>query len=266
MKIYISADIEGVAGVTHWDEATIGKPGYERAAAQMTAEVAAACEAAVAAGADEILVQDAHDSARNIDPSALPEMARLLRGWSDDPRCMAQELDSSYDALILVGHHAPSGSGGNPLSHTFSLGNTGIRINGEPGSEYLVLQYTAAYYGVPLVFLSGDAWIASQANRLNPAAATLATKEGLGNSTLGIHPALAVRKIREGVARGLAVAEEARRFALPPRFEVEITHQHHGRSFKTGFYPGMRRVDDRTLVFESEDFYEVLRMFLFVGY
>jgi len=59
MKIYISADIEGVAGVTHWDEATIGKPGYERAAAQMTAEVAAACEAAVAAGADEILVQDA---------------------------------------------------------------------------------------------------------------------------------------------------------------------------------------------------------------
>jgi D-amino peptidase len=75
-----------------------------------------------------------------------------------------------------------------------------------------------------------------------------------------------VRKIREGVARGLAVAEEARRFALPPRFDVEIVHQHHGRSFKTGFYPGMRRVDDRTLVFKSDDFYEVLRMFLFVGY
>jgi D-amino peptidase len=266
MKVYVSADIEGVADVTHWDDATKGKPGYEAAAAQMTAEVAAACEAAIAAGADEILVQDAHDSARNIDPSALPEKARLLRGWSDDPRCMAQELDSSYGALILVGHHAPSGSGGNPLSHTFSLGNTAIRINGEPGSEYLVLQYTAAYYGVPLVFLSGDAWIAAQAKRLNPGAVTLATKEGLGNSTISIHPALSVRSVREGAAAGLANAEDARRFALPPRFEVEIRHQHHGRSFKTGFYPGMRRVDDTTLVFEADDFYEVLRMFLFVGY
>jgi D-amino peptidase len=95
---------------------------------------------------------------------------------------------------------------------------------------------------------------------------TLATKEGLGNSTISIHPALSVRLIREGVAAGLARAEEARRFVLPARFEVEIRHQHHGRSFKTGFYPGMRRVDDTTLVFEADDFYEVLRMFLFVGY
>jgi D-amino peptidase len=160
MKVYISADIEGVAGVTHWDDATKGKPGYEAAAAQMTVEVAAACDAALAAGADELLVQDAHDSAQHRPRRALPEKARLLRGWSDDPRCMAQELDSTYNAPILVGHHAPSGSGGNSLSHTFSLGNTGIRINGEIASEYLVLQYTAAYYGVPLVFLSGDAWIA----------------------------------------------------------------------------------------------------------
>jgi len=266
MKVYMSADIEGIAGVTHWDDATVGKPGYERAAAQMTAEVAAACLGAEAAGADEILVQDAHDSARNIDPSALPEKARLLRGWSDDPRCMAQELDSSYDALILIGHHAPSGSAGNPLSHTFSPGNAGIRINGEPASEYLILQYTAAYYGVPLVFLSGDAWIVGQANRINPGTATLATKEGIGNSTINIHPAVAARKIREGAAAGIGRASEAGRFVLPPRFEVEIRHQHHGRSFKTGFYPGMRRVDEGTLSFEADDFYEVLRMFLFVGY
>jgi len=266
MKVYISADIEGVAAVTHWDDATVEKPGYERAAAQMTAEVVAACEAALETGADEVLVQDAHDSARNIEAAALPEKVRLLRGWSDDPRCMAQELDSSYDALILVGHHAPSGSGGNPLSHTFSLGNASIRINGEPGSEYLVLQYTAAYYGVPLVFLSGDAWIAGQARRLNPGAVTLATQEGRGNSTISIHPGVAAKRIREGVAQGLGHAGEARRFALPPRFEVEIRHQHHGRSFKTGFYPGMRRVDDTCLRFETDDFYEVLRMFLFVGY
>jgi D-amino peptidase len=266
MKIYISADIEGVSGVTSWDEATIGKPGYEAAAARMTAEVAAACEGAVEAGADEILVQDAHDSGRNIDHARLSERARLVRGWSDDPRCMAQELDKSFDALVLVGHHAPSGSGGNPLSHTFSPANARITVNGEIASEYLILQHTAAYYGVPLVFVSGDAWVADQARRVNPGIRAVAAKEGKGNSTIDAHPSLVLRLIREGVAAGIARRDLARGFALPPRFEARIEYQHHGRPFKTAFYPGMRRLGERELAFDTDDFYEVLRMFLFAGY
>jgi D-amino peptidase len=263
MKVYISADIEGVVGVSHWDEATIGKPGYDAAAARLTAEVAAACEAAIDAGADEILVQDAHDSARNIDHAALPERVRLVRGWSDDPRCMAQELDASFDALVLIGQHAASGTGGNPLAHTFSLANSRLSINGEIASEYLVLRYTAAYYGVPLAFVSGDAWVAAQARRLEPGVEALAVKEGRGNSTIDLHPAAALRGIREGVARGLA---RPSRLELPPSFDLRIAYQHHGRPFKTAFYPGVEKSGDRELRFVSSDFYELLRMLLFVGY
>ena len=89
MKVFISADIEGTCGITDWAEterATMDD--YRPFAAQMTAEVAAACEGAVAAGAEDILVKDAHDSARNLDAARLPRQARVLRGWTGDPLCM----------------------------------------------------------------------------------------------------------------------------------------------------------------------------------
>ena len=86
MRLYLSADIEGTCGIADWAEterATMDD--YRPFAAQMTAEVAAACEGAVAAGAEDILVKDAHDSARNLDAARLPRQARVLRGWTGDP-------------------------------------------------------------------------------------------------------------------------------------------------------------------------------------
>jgi D-amino peptidase len=266
MKIYISADIEGVTGVDHWDEATKGRPGYEESVRQFSAEVNAACEGAIEAGAVEIVLQDAHDSARNLLLERLPEAVKVIRGWSDHPRCMAQELDESFSALVLVGAHSASGSAGNPLAHTFSLENASVRINGELASETRVLQYTAAYYGVPLVFLSGDRLVCEDALHINPGLTVVAVKEGIGNSVLSLHPAFSVKRIREGVAAALSAGIRKCRVSLPALFRVEIAYRHAGRAYKTGFYPGMSRKDDFTLVFETEDFFEVLRMFLFAGY
>ena len=90
MKIYISADIEGVTGVTHWDETDLTKGEYNQFREQMTAEVVAACEGALEAGATEIWVKDAHDSARNIIAAKLPQAAKLIRGWSGHPFIMVQ--------------------------------------------------------------------------------------------------------------------------------------------------------------------------------
>ena len=88
MKIYLSADMEGTAGIIDWNETTAGHPQYAYFQQQMTREVAAACEGAIAAGATEILVKDAHDSARNIIPDQLPEQTRLFRGWDSTPAMM----------------------------------------------------------------------------------------------------------------------------------------------------------------------------------
>ena len=105
MNVYISADIEGTAGITHWDEADRNNPAYPEFREAMTREVVAACEGAIAAGATDILIKDAHDSGRNIHVSQLPECARIVRGWSGHPYSMVQELDESFDALVLIGYH-----------------------------------------------------------------------------------------------------------------------------------------------------------------
>ena len=99
-KIFLSADIEGTCGVAHWDETEFGKQGYEHFAKQMSREVSAACKGALAGGAEEIFVKDAHDFARNIDPSMLPEEACIFRGWGSDPYSMMSGVDESFDGLL----------------------------------------------------------------------------------------------------------------------------------------------------------------------
>ncbi|MBN36183.1 MAG: hypothetical protein CMM46_15680 [Rhodospirillaceae bacterium] len=106
MKVYISVDIEGVAGITHWDEATIGQPGYETFRAQMTDGSAATCEGALAAGATDLLVKDAHSSGRNILPERLPEEARIIRAWSGNPLSMVEGVDEGFAAIAMVGYHS----------------------------------------------------------------------------------------------------------------------------------------------------------------
>jgi D-amino peptidase len=156
MKVYISADIEGVAGITNWEEARKEHPTYPEFREEMTAEVVAACEGAIAAGASEILIKDAHGSGRNIIAQRLPDCARLIRGWSGHPLCMVQELDESFDALMFLGYHSKAGSDGNPLAHTLSLKVSRLAINGETASELFMHSLAAAMFKVPVVFVSGD--------------------------------------------------------------------------------------------------------------
>ena len=138
MKVFISADIEGTAFTANWDETVRGKIGYEAAAREMTLEVKSAVEGAIAAGATEIVINDAHDSALNIDPFEMPECVELLRGWSGSPMSMVDGIDESFDAAMFVGWHAAAGRYGNPLSHTMSTKTTEGTVNGMPCSELLV--------------------------------------------------------------------------------------------------------------------------------
>ena len=201
MKVYISADIEGTTGVTHWDETELGKGEYEPAREQMTAEVVAACEGALQAGATEIWIKDAHDSARNIIASRLPREARLIRGWSGHPFMMMQEIDSTFQSLILVGYHSRMGSGGNPLSHTMSGNVTWLKINDSYASEFSFHAYTAALVKVPLAFVSGDKGLCDEVVQFNPHITTVAVKEGVGSSTINIHPDLAAEQFVRRLSR-----------------------------------------------------------------
>jgi len=264
MKIYISADIEGVTGIAHWDETEKTKSDYQKFAKQMTDEVKAACEGAIKAGAKEIWIKDAHDTGRNINADELPQSIRLVRGWSEHPYLMVQELDKSFDALLMIGYHSFSSSSSSPLSHTLNSSTLNyIKLNGEYASEFLIHGYAAATMGVPVVFISGDGGICKEANKVNKNIKIVAVNKGVGNSVISIHPQLAVEKIKEGVESILEGDIDKCKIELPEHFKVELSYRKHTRAFKVSFYPGMKQVSSTSLVFETDNYFEVLRMLLF---
>src|SRR3954471_23363500 len=252
MKIYISADIEGIAGITDWDEAKKAHPTYQEFRERMTDEVVAACEGAIDAGAKEILIKDAHGSGRNIIAARLPDCAKLIRGWSGHPFCMVQELDESFDALLFVGYHAKAGSDDNPLAHTLRLRVAHLMINGEIASEFHMHALAAATVRVPSAFLSGDAGICTDAQKIVPGIVTVPVSRGIGPSTLSIAPSLAVKEIREGVTRALQGNRTACRITLPKHFTLEIKYTTPVDAYRASWYPGAKHAADRTVAFESD--------------
>jgi D-amino peptidase len=266
MKVYISADIEGIVGISHWDEAEPEKPeAYLPFAERMTQQVTAACEGAVAAGAKEILVRDAHADARNLDASGMPECVQLVRGWSGHPLLMAQELDESFDAMTLIGYHSRAGSGGNPLAHTMSSSRiTWLALNGAPVSEFHLFAWAGALFDVPVVFVSGDEALCEDVRALNPSIHRCPVLRGVGASTISLHPEVARRRIREGMEEALRGDLAACRLTLPDHFELEIRYREAARAYAKGFYPGARPADDHRVVFEADDYFEILRAVAFL--
>ncbi|MEN9224100.1 MAG: M55 family metallopeptidase [Thermostichus sp. HHBFW_bins_43] len=264
MKVYISADIEGITSINHWDEATIGQPGYELFREQMTREVIAACEGSLAAGATHITVKDAHDSGRNLIPDRLPEQAELIRGWSGHPYCMVQELDRSYDALILIGYHSPAGSGAHPLAHTYTTEVSQIRLNGQAIAEFHLVSLTAAYEGIPVVFLAGDADLCAAAKAYDPKIQTVITHKGIGQSVIAHHPQRILQQIREGVAQALHQLETHQPRPLPEHFLLEVDYKHPPRAYRKSFYPGATLAGDYTVQLAVSDWFEVLRALEFI--
>ena len=226
MKIFLSADIEGITGITDWAEADLSKPDNAEFRERMTAEVVAACEGALAAGATEILVKDAHWTGRNLLAERLPRQARLLRGWSGHPYSMVQGLDRSFAAALFVGWHSGGASGGNPLAHTLSSsGVFGIRVNGVWATEFLLHAYAAALEGVPVAFVSGDEALCAEVQAFDTGITTVGVTRGMGAATLARHPAESIDRAHP--QRRAAVADGA---VLGPHGQAARELQGRGRA------------------------------------
>ncbi|WP_409228755.1 M55 family metallopeptidase [Gudongella sp. SC589] len=263
MKLYISADIEGITGVTHWDETSKNKGDYSQFADQMTAEVRAACEGANELDEMEIIIKDAHDSGRNLDHNGLPMNVRLIRGWDEGLFSMVQELDDSFDGVAFIGYHSGAGMDGSPLSHTLTTGILSISINGKPVDEFMLHAYIAAYHKVPVIFLSGDKSLCQEVIKINPFIETVAVKEGRGNSTINIHPERAIELIKAGVKKGLVKEKGDLMIQLPEEFNVEVEYPRHYEARRNSFYPGASLLNSTTVGFTTDDYIEVLRFLHF---
>lgn len=262
-KIFFSCDIEGTCGVAHWDETERAKPDYAAFARQMSREVAAACEGALGGGARDLMVRDAHDSARNIDPVALPEQARIMRGWGRDPYAMMSGIDDTFDGVIFTGYHSACGWAGNPLSHTMNTRNIYVKVNGEVMSELMMNSLTAAMFSVPVLMVTGDRMLCDWFQTKVPGALTVPVSEGVGNGSISIHPNKAVALIREAARKAMDIDRKACLYPMPEHFEVEICYRQHQDARGASWYPGMRQKDDRTVIFESDHWMDALRMFHF---
>jgi len=264
MKLYISSDIEGTCGICSWDETDRASNTASYFLKQMSRETAACAQGALAAGAEEVFVRDAHGSAKNIDPSMLPRKTKLLRGWPGDPFCMMSGLDQTFDAVAFTGYHAWASCDGNPLSHTMTTQMESVKINGIYASEFLINSYIAGYLDVPVVFLSGDKALCDSAASISPGIATVAVNQGIGNASVSIHPDEAVEQIRNAMHKALSGNYRATcRVLLPENFEIELNYKNHFTAYRYSFYPGAVLTGSKTLLFRSSDYGEVLRFFHF---
>ena len=198
MKIFISSDMEGTAGVVDWDQCMAGGATYPYYTKLLTQEINAAIEGAQAAGATEFLVNDAHSKMANLLPDALAGRASYLSGRYK-PMYMMQGLDETFDAVFLVSYHGSMGSQGSVLSHTyFPLAFAEVTIDGVVAGEAGINSLVARAYGVPIVLVTGDTTTAEETRRFCPDIRAAVVKTSVTRfAAESLHPAAAQELIRE---------------------------------------------------------------------
>lgn len=268
MKLFISADIEGTPGISCWAETEPGKPEYDYFRKAMTEDVRTAAEAALGTGyVDEVIVKDAHDSARNIIPDAMPEGVRLIRGWASQPGGMMQGIEGC-DAAICVGYHSGSYSGGSPLQHTTEPDRQKVIINGTLADEFRLNSLYAAYRNVPVILTEGDAQMCEDAKRNIPGIVTVPVMKGFGGATVSLSPQEARRHLTAGIRKAVEALRNNGPQAFLPQIpdkitiDLEFTDPVHSKAMS--FYPGAERIDPMTVRYRTTDLYEMFRFLFFI--
>jgi len=221
MRVFISVDMEGVAGVATFDQIIRGGSGYARAQALMTAEANAAIRGAFAAGASEVLVNDSHGTMDNLLHDQLDGRARVVFG-APRPSCMVQGITRDDNLAVFVGYHAAAGADG-VLAHTFSSNFTELRVNGAPMTEAEVNGLAAASLGVPVGAITGDDQICEVARKAFPGVTAIEVKKATGYSAAdSLAPGAACELIERSVADAVAGAGELRAQSVPDELVVEV--------------------------------------------
>ncbi|HDP97967.1 MAG TPA: hypothetical protein ENN22_02140 [bacterium] len=266
LKIYISVDMEGVTGVINWEEVDEEKrqSDYQYFRKIMTDEVNAAIDGAQQSGANEIVVRDAHGTARNIIPDQLNENTRLLRAWASGPFSMMEGIDNSFDAAIFVGYHAKAMTAAGTLAHTMRGDIFDLRVNGTSLPEFGWNALIAGYFDVPVIFVCGDNLICEQAKGLIPQIETVAVKQGIGEANLNLHPNKSRELIKAGVSNAIGRLTEFQplKWQAPYHFEVMVKKTHLAN--RAAWYPGAKRVNDYSVALTCNDFLDCLRFLYFI--
>ena len=236
VRVYISVDMEGVAGVVHQSQTDPTDPAcaaeYARFRRLMTAEANAAVEGAVAAGATRVVVNDSHWFMRNLLAEELHQAAELVAG-DPKPRSMVQGIDEQeprgFDAALFIGYHARAGTRNAILDHTYADRIYAVRLNGKPVGELGINAAFAGVCGVPVALVSGDAALAAEAkDLLGDGVGTVVVKEAVSrHAARSVAPAVACRMIRDEATRTLKRKHAPFVLATPIALEVDFAQTIH---------------------------------------
>ena len=260
MKILISTDIEGVAGVFHPEQVRAGNPEYERARRLMTHEANAAIAGAFDAGASAVLVNDSHGGFRNMPPDLLDSRAQAVMG---KPRClgMMAGVDDGVDAVCMIGYHSRA-QGRGILAHTInSFAFSRVYFNELELGEAGIYGALAGEFGVPVAMASGDDVFIEEHRPLFPHATFVQTKRATGQTSgISLSPVQACSAIRLGVAGALAAASRAAPFVLPGPIAVRIQAVTPALADLFCQWPLLQRRDGVHIAFEAPTVQSAVRM------
>jgi D-amino peptidase len=260
VKVFISSDIEGTAGIVDWTQVLAGHGGdFALGQRLLLNEVNAAIEGAIAGGATEVLVNDSHYLMQNLPPDQLVGRARYLSG-RHKPLYMMEGLDSSFGAALFVSYHGSIGHPKAVLSHTYNPSAVyEVRLNGDQVGESGLNALVAQHHGVPVVLITGDQATADEARTFAPDIEAVVVKRSVSRfAAENLHPDEACELIRAGAERAVARAADIGppRIDLPARLEIDFLTA--DMAEMATWIAGFSRTGDRSVVAETD---EPLRLF-----
>lgn len=265
MNIYISCDMEGVAGVCSWEQvdARNYKPDYFIYRKYMTQEVCAAIAGAREAGATGIMVNDSHGPMRNIILDDVPEDIRVVFG-NRKPFSMVQQVDGAFGGVFFTGYHGAIGDADATLCHTYTPAVIyNVRINGVRCSEATLNAALAGHHGVPVLLITGDRVTVEGAKEQMPWVTGVVVKESIGNYAVdSISPQAAQQLIREGAAQAVKNAANAKPYVFEAPITMEIDLTRVEQADFVALIPGFERSGPRQVRFTHNDYPTVFRAFV----
>lgn len=268
LKVYISADMEGVGGISTEKKQTSPKGAdYEKFRRLMTLEVNAAIAGAYDAGATEIVVSDSHWDGQNIDTELLDRRVQMVRGFPR-PLGMMQGIDDTFDAVVFVGYHASEGQQNAILSHTEDGDKIfEVKLNGVAVPEAGFNAAIAGDFGVPVVFLSGDQATIEEAIRILGPIETAIVKTGSGfYSGAMLHPEECQRMIREGVKRGVDMRLHLKPYNVAHPVKFEVTFKDIFYAEIASYFRDVERPRTNSIIYNAINMIDASRFFNAIGY
>jgi D-amino peptidase len=266
LKVYISVDMEGIAGIVTADQ--LSPTGFEYASARqfMTGEALAAIAGARDAGATQIVVSDSHGNGENLLIDKFPPDVTIIRSWPR-PLMMMEGIDSTFAAAVFIGYHASTTNPAGVRAHTISSAHlAAVELNGISMPESGINAAIAGYFGVPIVAISGDNVAVAEAQALIGPIDGAVVKQAISfHAASTMTPEAAQLLVRQKVKAGVLRHASLRPYVVRSPVRLDVTFKNYTPAEMLTFLPFVQRTSSHGIRFEGRDILQVSRFLEFIN-